>query len=436
MSSAPTVPRPRRAGDLLLVFASGCLLLLAWSFAHGALDSWQWRIAASPWRRSLAHAGLLLADLAAAVAALRLALWTFYRPLVADGDAPALSVVIPAYNEGAMVARSIDSVAAADYPRDRLQIIVVDDGSRDDTWQHIEQAAQRHPQLVTALRFTANRGKRAALAAGFERARGAVLVTLDSDSVIEPGALRALAAPFADPSVGAVAGRVAVLNRHAGLIPRMLHVRYAVAFDFLRAAQSTYGAVYCCPGALAAYRAELVRRLLPSWLSQRFLGAACTIGEDRALTNDVLGAGYRTVYQRDAVVHTIAPSSYRGLCKMFLRWDRSYVREEFRLAARLPRMRTAAALIAALDLLVVNSGFVLGYAALALLPMQADAPILGALIIGIGLSASVNAVYFLRQELSLEFVFGIAFAYFSALAMFWILPYALLTVRARGWLTR
>ncbi|MEK7336789.1 MAG: hypothetical protein AAB111_04880 [Nitrospirota bacterium] len=136
------------------------------------------------------------------------------------------------------------------------------------------------------------------------------------------------AGPFRNGRVGAVAGKVCVLNRYQLMLPRMLHVRFVLSFDFLRSVQSTYGTVYCCPGALSAYRAAVVQALLPAWLHQRFLGEICTIGEDQALTNDVLAAGYQAVCQRTAVAQTLAPETYRKLCRMFLRWDRSYIREE------------------------------------------------------------------------------------------------------------
>ena len=149
---------------------------------------------------------------------------------------------------------------------------------------------------------------------------------------IERGTLAAMSGPFRDPKVGAVAGKVAALNRDRGWLPRMLHVRYILSFDFQRSVQSTYGTVYCCPGALAAYRAQVVHKVLDTWLEQRFLGARCTFGEDRALTNAILAQGYDSVYQGSAVVHTLVPETYSKLCKMYLRWDRSYVREEIRFA--------------------------------------------------------------------------------------------------------
>ena len=432
----------RDPADLLLaatlLFAVALLFYLG--LARHALHPLLQMLHGHGWRRLILEPAVALGYLTLGLTALRVVQWTLYRPhaLPAHAQAPALTVVIPAYNEGAMVARSIDSVACADYPRDRLQIIAVDDGSRDDTWEHMQRAAARHPELVRTVRFAANRGKRAALAAGFRQARGDVVVTIDSDSVIDSGTLLAMVAPFADPKVGAVAGRVAVLNRFSAWIPRMLHVRYAVTFDFLRAAQSTLGNVYCCPGALSAYRTSALRKVLRPWLEQTFLGQACTIGEDRALTNHMFALGYDVRYQSNAVVHTIAPVTYRGLCKMFLRWSRSQVREDLRLLGLLGARPLPARVLAALDLFAANMGHVLGVGALALSLHAAwgDPRVLGYVGLGVGLGAAPGALYFLRTERSMEFLYGVAYAFYSAVALFWILPYAVVTVRAKGWLTR
>jgi len=304
---------------------------------------------------------------------MRTVLWLAYRPFeaVGEADAPRLTVVIPAYNEGAMVEETIASVAAARYPHERLQIIAIDDGSTDDTWHHIRHAALRFPGLVTAVRLPANQGKRGALAEGFRRAGGEVIVTVDSDSIVERGALLAIVGPFRDPRVGAVAGKVAVHNRMASLIPRMLHVRFILSFDYLRSAQSVFRTVYCCPGALAAYRASVVRQVLPQWERQEFLGATCTYGEDRALTNDILASGYDTVYQRSAVVHTVVPETYSKLCRMFLRWDRSYIREEFRFARIVWSRPLWSRALALYESTITNLRYPVGYAAIALWAMNA-----------------------------------------------------------------
>ncbi|HEY6239819.1 MAG TPA: glycosyltransferase [Burkholderiales bacterium] len=371
---------------------------------------------------------------------LRTILWLLYRPFASAraDDAPPLTVIIPAYNESAMVEHAIASVAAAHYPRGRVQIIAVDDGSADDTWRHIQNAALRFPGLVTPVRLPANLGKRGALAEGFRRATGELIVTVDSDSVIERGALLAIAGPFRDSRVGAVAGKVAVHNRRAGLIPRMLHVRFILSFDYLRSAQSVFRTVYCCPGALAAYRASVVRQALPAWERQRFLGAPCTYGEDRALTNDILALGYDTVYQRSAVVHTIVPETYAKLCRMFLRWDRSYIREEFRFARIVWRRPPFPRLLAFYESAITNLRYPVAYASIALWTVNAltDPTAFVRMLLAIMVVSLLYVFYYLRSERSWDFVFGILYAYFSFFALTWIFPYAALTVRARGWLTR
>lgn len=370
----------------------------------------------------------------------RTVFWVFYRPFAAAtlDDAPALSVVIPAYNEGAMVEMAIASVAGAIYPRERLEIIAIDDGSTDDTWRYMQRAARRFPGLVTTVRLERNQGKRAALAEGFRRARGDIVVTVDSDSEIEPQTLLAIAGPFRDARVGAVAGKVAVHNRRAGLIPRMLHVRFVLSFDFLRSAQSFFRTVYCCPGALAAYRLCVVRDVLPEWERQRFLGTPCTYGEDRAMTNCILGAGYDTVYQSTAVVHTVVPETYSRLCKMYIRWDRSYIREEFRFARVVWKRPPLWRVLAMYESVVTNLRFPVAYLSIALMIAHAvhDPASIVRMLVAIMAVSFVYVLYFLRSERSWDFVFGILYAYFSFFALTWIFPYAALTLRARGWLTR
>ena len=371
---------------------------------------------------------------------MRTVLWLIYRPFeAASGEsAPRLTVLIPAYNEGAMVEETIASAATADYPSGRLEIIAIDDGSTDDTWHHIRHAALRFPRLVAAVRLASNRGKRGALAEGFRRASGDVIVTIDSDSVIERGALLALAGPFRDPRIGAVAGKVAVHNRRAALIPRMLHVRFILSFDYLRSAQSVFRTVFCCPGALAAYRASVVRQVLPNWERQEFLGRQCTYGEDRALTNDILAAGYDTVYQRVAVVHTVVPETYSKLCRMFLRWDRSYIREEIRFARIVWSRPLPSRALSLYESAITNLRYPVGYGSIVLWAMNAaaDPGAIVRMLLAIMVVSLVYVLYYLRSERSWDFVFGILYAYFSFFALTWIFPYAALTLRARGWLTR
>jgi hyaluronan synthase len=445
IDSAAAVLAPERENDLwdlvliLAIFAGMGALAYA-AVATPLLQPLLESAAREEWTRLTVRPMVIWVTMGIGLMIVRTLFWVRYQPFPAATmeDAPSLTVIIPAYNEGAMVEQAIASVASALYPAERLEIIAVDDGSSDDTWTYMRRAARRFPGRVSTVKLAANRGKRGALAEAFRRARGDIVVTIDSDSMIEPGTLLAVAGPFRDARIGAVAGKVAVYNRRASVIPRMLHVRFVLSFDFLRSAQSIFRTVYCCPGALAAYRMPVVREVLERWERQTFLGVPCTYGEDRALTNLILGAGYDSVYQRTAIVHTVVPETYRKLCKMYLRWDRSYIREEFRFArivwTRPPLWRV----FALYETTVTNLRFPVAYLSIALMIAHAidDPTAILRMLLAIMVVSTVYVLYYLRSERSWDFVFGILYAYFSFFALTWIFPYAALTLRARGWLTR
>jgi hyaluronan synthase len=182
----------------------------------------------------------------------------------------------------------------------------------------------------------------------------------------------------------------------------------------------------------------VVRPVLETWERQTFLGVPCTYGEDRALTNLVLAAGYDTVYQRAAVVHTIVPESYAKLCRMYLRWDRSYIREEFRFARIVWRRPLAWRALAIYETTVTNLRFPIAYLSIALWLVHAvqDPGSIVRMLLAIMVVSTLYALYYLRSERSWDFAYGILYGYFSFFCLTWIFPYAALTVRARGWLTR
>ena len=392
------------------------------------------------WTSLIVRPSILWATMGYLLLIFRTILWIRYKPSPrCDFDqAPFLTVVIPAYNEGSMVEQAINSVASALYPSDRIEIIVVDDGSRDDTWLYMQKAVRRHPGMITSIRFEENRGKRAALAEAFRIARGEIVTTIDSDSVIERDALLEIVGPFRDSKIGAVAGKVVAFNRNRSFIPKMLHVRFVLSFDFLRAVQSAYGTVYCCPGALSAYRTNVIRKVLNAWLNQTFMGEKCTYGEDRSLTNFIFSCGYNSVYQRTAIVHTTIPETYSKLCMMFLRWDRSYIKEEIRFAQLVWRRPYPARIFSAIDCFMTNLRYPVSYLTLGLLvyfSFQDPMTLLKVLFI-IGVISSLNMIYYLRSEQSWDCIYGVLYSYFAFFTLFWIFPYALATLRSRSWMTR
>ncbi|MBN2563366.1 MAG: glycosyltransferase [Phycisphaerae bacterium] len=426
-----------------ILLTSGLILLMAWLHEPGR------RAVELLWHTMPGRAMIVVGGVYGFFATV----WCFWRlwlairyrpsPVVGEDRCPSITVVVPAFNEGPLVGETLRCLAEADYPHDRLKIIVVDDGSTDDTWSHVKAAAEEIGPIVMPIRCPVNRGKRWALWEGFRRGEGEIFVTVDSDSLVERGALRAMVSPMVlDPTIGAVAGNVRVLNHHGGLIPRMMAVRYVMTFDYKRTAQSMMGggAVLCCAGALAAYRRSAVMPVLDRWLHQVFCGCPARAGEDHAMTNFILGLGYKVSYQRTARVHTKTPTTYVGLCKMFLRWGRSNVREtvhtaryvftdfrkERKLGIRFNFLMGALGLIMPYPFLV--SGLILAV----FLPTVFGLKMLAACVSG----SLFTVLFCLARERSSEAIFGTPYAFFSTFLLWWIWPYALLTCHKSVWLTR
>jgi len=425
---------------LPIVLVGSCAAWLSYGAVFGAHRAlWLEWVASSPlwWLKKPLLSWSLLGLLQLGI---RTALWLSYRPYSSldKGAAPSLSVIIPAYNEGRGVADSIESVAMAKYPEGRLEIVVIDDGSLDDTWTHIEKTAARFPTVVRSMRLEKNRGKREALYAGFRRANGEILVTIDSDSIIDKQALLAIAGAFRDARIGAVAGKVSVRNLNGGTLPKMLQSYFLRSFDFIRAAQSTYRTVQCCPGALSAYRGQALRKVLNRWRHQTFLGGPPPPGEDRALTNFILEAGYDSVYQRLAVVHTIVPQTYGRLCKMYTRWNRGFFCEEFRLACLLWKRPLLSRWMTFWDMVITNVQYPLSYLTLVccalIIPRHPEVFLW--LLMGIGGVSILNMLYCFVLEPSWRCLFSVAYDYYAFFFLWWIFPYSFFTMRSRAWGTR
>jgi hyaluronan synthase len=449
-TSYPWAPGKRRSEeerlqtlDLILKIAVPAFLFICFMAAlkYGSFDGYLNLLSRQTFATPLLALGAGFTLCVLGFQVVRTFLWWRYRPYpLPQGTLPEVTVVIPAYNEGAMVEKALYSAAASDYPAGKLEIVCIDDGSRDDTWFYIERAQRRHPDLIKAIRFPENRGKKEGLVAGFSQGRGEIFVTMDSDSVIEPDTIKHIVAPMVqDPKIGAVAGNVKVYNRFRSLLARMLAVRFVLAFDFLRASQSMYGFVACTPGALSAYRRVAVLPILDTWLKQTFLGAPATIGEDRALTNYVLRQGFYAVYQRTALVHTVVPETYNGLCKMFLRWDRSNFRESLvQLGFIFSKYRTKDRLLPVADFFVTQMEFPLTYLFLGLLwfSLAVYPIVMVKFFAGLGVLTMLYMLYYLSQERDWEFIYGIIYSYFAFFALNWVQPYAFLTIRNSRWLTR
>ncbi len=360
---------------------------------------------------------------------------------VSDEELPTCTVIVPAYNEGKLVLDTLRSLVANDYPKEKLQIFAIDDGSKDDTWQWMLEAKKELGDRIDIYQQPKNMGKRHALYHGFKTGKGDVFVTVDSDSIVKKDTLRNLVSPFVtNENCGAVGGNVRVLNKKQGIIPQMLNVTFVFSFEFIRSAQSVTGSVLCTPGALAAYRRTAVLNCVEDWINQKFMGKASDIGEDRALTNMILKQGMHVLFQKNSFVYTNSPENYKQLNKMFIRWERSNVRENIEMTKfAFSNFRSESKF--APRFLLINQWIKVILAipfTLLMFYLILTNPILflTSTFFGIFIFSSIQVILYARKYNFLESLWFYTYSIFYTFTLFWITPYAILTAGKKGWLTR
>ena len=378
---------------------------------------------------------------------LQAVLAAFYRPKkeLQGDDVPACTIIVPAYNESEGIFSALQSVLEVDYPADKLEIIAVNDGSKDDTWQWIEKAVSMSNGRIRGINLEKNGGKKAALCHVIRNSSNPIVITVDSDSLLEKNSLRSLLAPFADENVGAVAGTIRVKNMQDGILPRMLDVCFVFGCDFMRCAQSVLGYVLCTPGAISAYRRDVIFPLLDTWLAQTFFGAPSTIGEDRALTSLILRTGKKVVSQSTAVALTQVPDNYSGLCKMLLRWTRGDVRESILLLDFVTSkwsLRNWKWSLFQLNIVSQIVGIALPFVFIPC-TIYTFVQFSDHLLFMIYYIFSINSMWSLlpaaiyaRRNSKTGALWAFVYGVFSLIALSWICIYSILTLRNSSWLTR
>jgi hyaluronan synthase len=365
-----------------------------------------------------------------------------YRALksYSDNTLPTLTIIVPAFNESQFVYNTLESIVKSNYPKSKLKIISIDDGSEDDTWIWMCKAKEKYNDLISIYKQSNNQGKKAALYRGFLLSQSEILVTIDSDSIVKKDTLRNLVSPFIyNANCGAVAGNVKIFNSEKNIIPKMLNISFAISFEFIRAAQSNMKTVLCTPGALSAYRKNIVMNYLDEWRNQKFFGVLTDIGEDRTLSNMILKNGSDILYQSNAVVYTVVPENYKNLSKMFLRWERSKVIENFKmLKFILKNCRNNDNI--RLRILFVNefvnliSSIPIFLLMIYVLYLNTRIFISSALITVSFFSFFPAIYYWFLNKKNPILIFTYNFFYFFTLS--WITPFSILTAAKKGWLTR
>jgi hyaluronan synthase len=361
----------------------------------------------------------------------------FYRPAKDAGLEPHVAIVMPGFNEEDAIGASLRSLLALDYPAGKLEIVAVNDGSTDGTLREMNTVAAHADGRVNVIDLGVNQGKRAAMAAGIRATNAEIIAFVDSDSVLEPDALRILVQGFADEKVGAICGHADVLNLHESWLTKMQAVRYFVAFKVVKAAESVFNAVTCCSGCFSAYRREAITPHLDWWEHQSFLGRPSTFGDDRSLTNCVLRS-WKVRYEARAVSHTLVPSQFKQFMTQQLRWKRSWTRESLIVGTFIWRKHPIAALSAYIGMLLPLIAPLIAVRATLFGPMVHGTGAPAVYLLGVYSMAVAYGLYYAARKPRYDslWIFGVVFCFFYLFFLLWQTYWAILTARSASWGTR
>jgi len=220
---------------------------------------------------------------------------------------PKVSIIVPAYNEELNAVRTVQNLLKSTYSD--LEIIFVDDGSKDETYNKVNKAFENDSRVTVLTK--PNGGKAAALNFGIEQATGEILVCIDADTVLPANAIPKMIPFFADSQVGAVAGNVRVGNT-LNLLTTWQSIEYTTSQNFDRRAFDAVNAILVVPGAIGAFRKTAMEEV------EGF--TTDTLAEDCDLTLRLLRAGYRIRSCNEALALTEAPETLNMFLKQRSRW--------------------------------------------------------------------------------------------------------------------
>jgi poly-beta-1,6 N-acetyl-D-glucosamine synthase len=236
---------------------------------------------------------------------------TFTENYQRDETLPLITLVVPAYNEGLVIQPAMRNLLTLEYPD--YEVIVVDDGSSDDTYALASQVSRESSKVPVRVVTKTNGGKADALNTGIALARGEFVMCMDGDTKLSRNALRAMIRHFDDPRVGGVAGNVRILNRE-NFLTKTQALEYIEGLAMVRKAQSFVRTVNIIPGPCAMFRKSVVRSLGGYDLD--------TFAEDCDMTLKLVVAGWHIAYEPLAVAWVETPSRLLDLLKQRYRWTR------------------------------------------------------------------------------------------------------------------
>ena len=372
---------------------------------------------------------------------------SFYRPKKIDPDyTPGVTIIVPCFNEEEWIQRTVQSCVNQDYPVDKLEVLVVDDCSTDHSVHKVKEIIQQlieadtssgAYQIANRVSYVVqprNMGKREAMAVGAKRAKHELLVFVDSDSFLDPFAVRNIVQPFKDKEMGGVSGRTDVANTYTNALTKMQSVRYYIAFRIMKAAEGFFDAATCLSGPLSCYRKDLVLKYCDAWLNQTFLGQRATFGDDRSMTNFILRYN-RTTYQDTAVCRTIVPNNYTTFLKQQMRWKRSWLRESLIAASFMWKKEPFMSLGFYMGLLVPIAAPIIVIYNLIYVPII-HRVFPTTFLVGMCMMALLMSMAQLFLRRSTTWFYGIWFCIYYEVVLLWQMPVAWFTFWKSTWGTR
>jgi Glycosyltransferases, probably involved in cell wall biogenesis len=369
---------------------------------------------------------------------------SFYRQVPVDPEyTPSVTVVIPCFNEETWIRETILRCVDQDYPLDKLEIIIVDDGSTDRSVEMIKQTVRDMcaegkqyciEERVRVFLQKYNQGKREAMGIGIRNARTELIVFVDSDSFLHPNAIRTLVQPMKDPKMGGVTGRTDVANVYTNWLTKMQAVRYYISFRIMKAAEAYFDSVMCLSGPLSCYRLSVVKEVFDKWINQRFMGQKATFGDDRSLTNYVV-EHYRTSYQDAAICSTIVPTSQKQFMRQQMRWKRSWLRESLRACAFMWKKQPFMALSFYVGVLVPLIAPIIVLYNLVYIPVVRHV-FPATFLIGILMMSLMMCFAQLILKKSSLWIYGFLFCVYYEVILLWQMLWAWITFWVNDWGTR
>ena len=390
--------------------------------------------------------------------------FSFYRDPAAErrradtGEEPLVSCLVACKDDIDVIERCVRSMLDQSYRN--LEVIAIDDGSTDGSYERMLELSERLPGRLLLYRNEESLGKKRALVRALADASGEILVFTDSDCVLDREAVGQLVQAFVrDPRIGAASGDARALNAEKNMLTKVQDTWYDGQFSIWKGTESVFGSVSCVSGPLAGFRREAIWNYLPAWAEDSFLGREFRFATDRQLTGYVLGQEWigqklkeehasspfvsevdhparrwRVEYVKSAMVWTNVPPTMGSLVRQQARWKKSFIRNlSFSANFYWRRGIFPATLYYSHSLFVIATPL-MAFRHLIWLPAQGRWLLCGLYVAGVALKGGIWAVaYRVQNPGCTRWVYRPLMSLMAAFLFSMLLLWSLLTVRRQIW---